>query len=197
MTDVIIPIKTEAAEITGPEGRSAEEVLADLVMSDPRLQSWTVAVNSEHAIYVEYGTSPANPSAKYGKGKISPVELKIRAWLKKKESATIAQVDLDKKAHSIYRKIMRNGLAASPFFWPAVYSVLDETTADLDWIDKGHTLGEMAHMIAERAKENIRVNDSIYTGELLNSIAVTKSDETGYDPNNESYIANPVNYTQK
>jgi len=146
-------------------------LLNSVLLSDKFKPAW-VANDSDHALYIEFGTNGAHFSGPASKNKgISPVELDIRDWVEKK--LQIRGPARDKVAHRVYRKIMSEGIPPQPYLRPAVNNVMQELSSEPDWFGKDdHSVLKIAEMIAEEMKRILNENGTPFTGDIVNKIHV-------------------------
>jgi hypothetical protein len=172
--------------LTDDRDRSEAEVLGDFLLEQPNLQPAEVSVDCEHAVYIEFGTSPAAHSSGGQKGgpKIkkprSEVEQHIIDWYKFKHPDE-SPAQAERNGIHIYHFIMNNGLAPHPFFRPAIHEIFNgnlsdspQPTDDAHWLEDGQSLGDIADEIAAKMAQIITEKDLIYKKDLISSIHVNK-----------------------
>lgn len=164
---------TFAIEYSSEDGRPVEDVVSEIVRSDPRLTPARAVADSPYAVYVEFGTGPAQDTEP--KAHPTEFERRLREWAMRKLG--LPEAEAVKRASRIYRRIAREGLLPRPFFRPAIH----DTMADVkeDWIDSGRGLQDIAEDIAVRARDNLDRHDQNDTRELRNSIT---ADAALFDP---------------
>ena len=155
-----VEISVDDAELRG--------YLEDIIDQSDKFHPAWVVNESEHSLYVEFGTNGAHFGQK-SKGTISPVELEIRNWAEAK--FRMHGKERDAFAHSVYRKLMREGMPPQPYFRPAVNNVMQMVTSDPDWFDKDdNSLLKIAELIAEEMKRILYENNTPVSGDIINKI---------------------------
>lgn len=124
-----VPVKVEVA--SDDEFEQIKKVL------EPLLEPYTILVDSDHAEYLEFGSTPASDtSPKYGNGKISPVEEKFRKWVTTKMGLSTGGVKPskgDRVAKALYKQAMEHGVPPQPFLRPALYEVMNRVANGEDF----------------------------------------------------------------
>ena len=147
--------------------------LEELMAASGRFKPAWVVDESEHAMYIEFGTNGAHSGGGGGlksKGQPSAVELEIRTWVERRFHKT--GKERDAVARNVYRKIMREGIPPQPFFRPAVYNVMQQVSSDPQWFSKeDHSILKIAEMIAEEMKRILRENDTPVSGDIIDKIS--------------------------
>ncbi len=166
--------------ITAPDGGDPIPIILKMLESYDELKPCSVYVDSGHAGHVEFGTEPADDTPKYSNSNssdkaLSPVKQAIRDWASKKfglnDPWSIARI-----GDRIYHNIMENGMLPIPYLRPAMYNVKNELESeDQSIVDIPHLNGvvwAICEKIADKAKDIIDINDTIYTEELREGIRV-------------------------
>lgn len=156
------------AEIQNPElfAPMLKELLEEKGDYAPR----TIVVESDHSVYVEFGTGPARGGAKSTQ---TNVRKEIEKWVERK----LGIADPKKRhnvAYKIYRNLMENGMPPQPYLRPAISKVMDRL--EPTFFEDGGTIRELADLIVREMENQLRANDTIYTGELIQSIRVYEGD---------------------
>lgn len=165
--------------ITAPDGGDPIPIILKMLESYDELKPCSVHVDSGHAGHVEFGTEPANTTPRYNLDSmnktISPVKQAIREWAATKFGLSDPG-EIARAGDRIYHNIMTNGMLPIPYLRPAMYDVKNELESeDYSIVDIPHLNGvvwAICEKIADRAKEIITANDTIYTEELRDSIEV-------------------------
>ena len=172
MPDLQIPIKVSCvveSAILDPDD------VRDLLEGEGAYKPHTIVVDSDHAIYVEFGSGPATKGSK-ASGKNLFAELD--RWAERKLG--IKDPGRRKRAvRAIYHNIMEHGIPPQPYMRPAVHNVLDLLTPD--WFEEGGTVKELAEMIAAEMKRLLEEHNTTYMGEIRDSIRVVEGEEDGDD----------------
>lgn len=173
-----VELKTDA-------GGDAKTYLLEALPDHPALVPYDVVVDSEHACMIEFGTGPASASPKYNKkkGEISPVRQAIRDWAAKKFGASM-KADVNQIGDRIYRNIMEYGMLPYPYMRPAMHMVLEELDKE-EWLENGMSIEDIADAIAEEMKNILVENDTLYTGELYDSIRLRRNVTGDFDTEDE------------
>lgn len=168
MPELQIPIKASCvveSAVLDPDD------VRDLLAAEGAYAPRTIVVDCEHAIYIEFGSGPATKGRK-SSGRSLIVELE--RWAESKLS--IKDPKKRKSAvYAIYKKIVRYGIPPQPFLRPAVHNVLDRLTPD--WFEEGGTTDELARLIADEMKRLLEEHNTIYTGEIRDSIRIVKGED--------------------
>lgn len=152
---------------TAEDGTSAEALVKDMLNGYESLEPACVVADCPYAAYVEFGTAPAAPTER--KAKPTKFQLAIQQWVRTKLGIT-SEPEFSRTWRAVYYNIVRNGLLPTPYFRPAMHDTMDQV--DRYWLDKGHTLKDIAEGIVVRAQRNLERNGSDYTGRLSESIRV-------------------------
>ena len=145
-----------------------------------KFQSYNIAVTSDHAAYVEYGTFGAVNAGvpdEFGR----KAKESIYEWVDRSPHfVNLSQNEKRDAAYAIYRKIMTQGMTAYPYMRPAVRETL-RAHGDFSGYFKDHTMRDLVEEIVERMKRNLK--DHYFSGELERSIQITESnDDIDRDP---------------
>ena len=171
MPMIRIPIELEY-EFTGADGEDVDKIVTQMIEESFDLTPMTVEVTCPHGVFMEYGTNPAKKgSGTKIPGQPTAVQLKFRQWAaaKCKARAATMKMSTDRYGDMIYHKIMSEGLKEHPFFRPAIYEVMDDI--DAYFTEGGRGTKGIAEDIVTSAKNNLILDNSIYTGDLMNSIS--------------------------
>ena len=167
MPEMQVKLKLEATSID-PE-RFAP-ILYDMLNEQDEFAPRTIVVESDHSIYVEFGTGPASPGHKASNVN---VHKEIEKWVERK----LGIADPKKRrnvAHRIYKNIMENGMAPQPYARPAINKVMG-TLSDT-FFEDGGSIRELCDLIVREMQNQLIKNDTVYTGELKDNIRVYEGD---------------------
>lgn len=167
MAELQVPVDVEGY-IENPE--LWEEQIRDLVLEEGDFEPCTIVVDSEHAVYVEFGTGPAT---RRQKDPNVDVHGEIEKWVEIK----LGIKDPKRRrrvADRVYHSIMEHGMPPSPYLRPAVFKVLENLPND--WFSDGGTTRELAELIVVEMKRQLEQNNTIYTGEIAQSIQVVRGE---------------------
>ncbi len=155
------------------EGADIEALAIEVLSGSGRLDPHCVVIDCEHALPMEFGTSPAKKRASLRGGPPSKAWINIREWCRVRWGITDPR-ELDRRAGALYKRIMDNGLAPHPFIRPAMEEIREEllTLDGEHWFNE-HSVEDLAEYLAERMREILIEHDTVFTGELLDSIHVT------------------------
>lgn len=181
------------------------EVLVDLnnIEYDPRIEEilkeemrkafdageeMAVEVDCPYAQYVEFGSDKATATTSTkvrdlvcGGEKITAVNLKIREWVSAKYFAS--PKERKKRGDNIYKKIMKEGMKASPFIRPAKYIVLEDVVVHPEkyLVPGGNVTEKIAQAMKIEMENALMQNESIITKDLFKSIRVVNKSEVEGD----------------
>lgn len=143
--------------------------LDEVVAQSDRFRPAWVVDESEHSLYIEFGTNGAHYSKGSGRQGPSPVELELRKWVEGKFHKH--GKERDKIAERVYHKIMREGIPPQPFFRPAVNNVLQRISSDPEWFQKeDNSILKVAELIAEEMKRILIENGTPFTNDIVDKI---------------------------
>lgn len=167
MSELRIPVRVKAA-VDGDEW-SVDDLWA-IMDEDGNLREdfapHTIVVDSDHALYVEFGTGPAQKGRRAsGKNVYASIYEWVEGKLGIKDPAKRRQA-----AHNIYHSIMENGIPPQPFLRPALQNVL--VRIGNDYFSDGGTIRGLAEMIASEMVRLLQDHNTVYMGELRDSIRV-------------------------
>lgn len=159
--------------LTDENGNDPGHVIEQIVLEHPAFKPYRIVVDSEKAGWVEFGTLPstAPPRPKEEWGTPTEVELKFREWVKRKFNFQDSKMT-NQVARRIYKDIMQNGMPPIPFMRPAMYTALDEAEAHNlhdPYLDH-NTIEDLACEIVDLMKRYLDLNETVDSGELMNSI---------------------------
>lgn len=167
MPELQVPARVEM-DVIDPEAFAP--MLRDMVEGLDEFAPRTIVVESDHSIYVEFGTGPARPG---NRAKNTHVHKEIEKWVELK----LGIADPKKRrnvAHRIYKNLMENGMPPQPYLRPAITKVM--STLQSTFFEDGGSIRELCDLIVREMKVQLERNGTIYTGELVNSIKVYKGE---------------------
>ena len=172
--------------LDGLDGQTLEGAIIEAMNSEFKGRTTPVVIHIDcnYAAPIEYGTNPHKDAVQFNakvtrdaKGRIVrndnlrgiPFDA-ILEWAKiKGPRIGIKESEIRKFAYNVALKIVREGMPAQPFARPAVYNVLDRL--DEHYFDNPrHTMQTLAEDIVEEMRRIIVENDTIASGELLDSL---------------------------
>lgn len=167
MAELRVPIDMEGY-IENPQ--LWEEQIRDLISERGEFEPCTILVDSEHAVYVEFGTGPSRRSQKDPN---VDVRGEIDRWVETKLGIK-DPARRKKVSDRVYHGIMEHGMPPSPYLRPAVFKVLERLPSD--WFSDGGTIRELADLIVTEMKHQLEQNNTIYTGKISQSIKVVRGE---------------------
>lgn len=150
---------------------------------------YVLRINSDHALYIEFGTGPAKGPAKSGKGS-GPTDTldKIKEWVMARSKGTVSKYtghdpfskmsksELDQVSYLIYRKIMNYGIPPQPFIRPAIHE-MERRLESGEYDYEGCTMEDVLNDLVELMRRNLDENHTIYDGgSIADSIEIEKVD---------------------
>lgn len=165
MAELRVPVKLQGY-LENPE--LLQDSLEELLSESGDFAPHTIVVDSDHALYVEFGSGPATPG---NKSSSKNVFGEIEKWVGQKLGVD-DPVERHRVAYAVYRSLMAKGMPPQPYLRPAVHRVLDRLTNE--WFSDGGSIRELAELIATEAGNMLERNNTIYTGELRDSIRVVR-----------------------
>ena len=152
-------------------------------------EEMSVVVDCPYAQYVEFGSDPTTVDSKAPKvqddicgDKVTQTNLNIRDWLTKKYMLTPEQ--RKERGDKLYKKIMDEGMQATPFMRPAKYVVEEDLKVHPDkYLRPNTSFSEnIAHEMKVQMENALMQNESLVSGDLLGSIRVVKKSEVEGQP---------------
>lgn len=132
-----------------------------------------VVIDCPYAMYVEFGTDPADEHAPSSTkildsvcgDKVTSVRYKFRNWAERKYGVEKRKEIGDK----VYRAVMKNGLAPSPYIRPALHEVERRIMNKELNVEDGE---KVAQTLVDLMKENLQKHKNIDTSSLYQSIRI-------------------------
>ena len=177
--------------ITGVElvgGQEAfDEMIRDVLDDTDVCKPYNVKIDSDYAEFVEYGIGPIHGGSTSAARAFGASLLdQLREWARDKPSfAGLSKEERKRIVYGSYNRIIKEGIPPAPFIRPAIRDVLSDDLSSY-FTYGGLGLKGIAMEIAERMAENLTLNDSYATGNLLRSIKVVEVDTE--DPREETEI---------
>lgn len=142
-----------------------------------------VVIDSDHAGFVEFGTSGASgapssvrKSAGNGSASRSPVYENIKEWVEARRASSSLRWDdgtksTEELAYLIYRKVMTEGIPPQPFLRPALFEM--QRRLESHFYEEGTDMNELAEDLMNLMKRYLDENDTVYPGgSIIDSIHV-------------------------
>lgn len=146
------------------------DMLKEMIEQTERFTPHTLVIDSEHALYVEFGTGPAS-------GKKDPskdVMQEFDDWVRDK----LHIVDPKKRrkvAKNIYHYVMENGIPPQPFLRPAVVRVRQKLPPN--FFAEGGSIRELLENWLKPEIQRILEEENItYSGDIRDSIRVVEGE---------------------
>ena len=162
------------------------KVIAENFTDQGMLMSYDIVIDCNHALFVEYGTGPANTQDpqydEFGRS----VKTRIAEWVDYRFGNNLTPRQRQEMAYSVYKNIMDKGIKPSPFIRPAIDEVLgDSETIQAIFDSGGDPMHRLAEYIIHVMVENLYINDNVYLHGIENNISIrpgnpidTNTDET-------------------
>ena len=148
-------------------------------------QKMVVTIDCPYAQYVEFGSDPATKSsgtkvldAICGDYVTQP-RLEIRDWVQTKFNLT--PEERKERGDKLYKKIMEEGMGATPFIRPALYFISSDLNEHPDkYLKSGDGMSayeRIANELAGFMARSLLQHESVVSGDLLRSIKVVPESE--------------------
>ena len=123
--------------------------LRELVMNQERLKPVALIIPAKHAVWLEFGSSPAQRDSG------GEFEEAIRTWVRRKAGAGLSKKEQEQMVQQVCDNIRRHGLRARPFFRPAFYYMAEHADK---WYQEGDSLYDMMVRMQTKTSELIHDN---------------------------------------
>ena len=153
-----------------------KQVVAENFTNQGLLKSYDIVIDSDHALFVEYGTGPSNAHEKMYDQFGQTVQSRIAEWVDEKFGNRLNPRQRQEMAFSVYKRIMEEGIPPQPFIRPAVDAVAGDTEIIQSIFDSGgDPMLRLAEYTVHVMIENLYINGTVYHHGIERDISIVES----------------------